>query len=156
MSEIDHEYTNGVICPYCGEEQDDLWDIDGAYTEDETRMDCQDCGKEFASYCHVSHSFTTYEVDKEAEEREKAKRYAAAEERRLKKFNEASEWLPGTRVRVNDDRLGAPHNGRTGVISNKERDHHGFVNVDLDFVKGPHHIRSFEGFFSAENLERIP
>lgn len=29
MSEIDHEFTDGIVCPFCGhEEKDDLWGIE--------------------------------------------------------------------------------------------------------------------------------
>jgi len=34
MSKIDHEYTNEIVCPWCGYEMSDSWDMSD-YGEDE-------------------------------------------------------------------------------------------------------------------------
>lgn len=42
-NKIDHKYTNQIICPYCGYEEHDSWEIRG----DNGEHECGDCGKEF-------------------------------------------------------------------------------------------------------------
>lgn len=46
----DTEYTQNVICPYCGYEDRDSWEIDfGESLEGETEIFCGNCGKEFTA-----------------------------------------------------------------------------------------------------------
>lgn len=40
---IDHDYTDNIICPYCGAEYTDSWELsDNSGTEE-----CSNCGKNF-------------------------------------------------------------------------------------------------------------
>ena len=151
--EIDHEFTDGMVCPYCGHEQSDIFDITGAYTEDETRTYCDGCEKEFASYCSISYSFTTHKVDAEAEKREREERRADEEERRLARCTEARKLTPGTRIKIKKD---SPYSDwlrcRVGEVANREPSRHGLVYVTLDEVdlSGPHTTD-----IEPEHLERI-
>jgi len=43
MNDIKHEYTDEIVCPYCGYIITDSWDFD----KDSGRLDCYECGKEF-------------------------------------------------------------------------------------------------------------
>lgn len=43
MPEIDHEYTNEAVCPWCGNEVGESWEF-GDYVDD---YECDDCGKHF-------------------------------------------------------------------------------------------------------------
>lgn len=51
--EIDHEYTDDIVCPYCGAEFLDSWE----YKDDDFPV-C-DCGKRFISRRDISVSYTT-------------------------------------------------------------------------------------------------
>lgn len=103
--DIDHEHTDHIVCPYCGCKQTDLFDIDGAYEEDETRIDCQKCDQEFSSVCSIIYSFTTYTVDLEAEERQRVEDKARRDKQLAERLVECQKFTPGTRVRIKADFL---------------------------------------------------
>lgn len=154
MAEIDHEFTDEIVCPYCGAKNEPYAVEDSAvFTEERTRLECNDCEKEFVSYCHTTYSFTTYTVDKAAEAHKKAEWWRQHQERTKARKAEAAKWLPGTIVRVKDDAPYASHIcGREGVVPNKELDNHGFVNVTLNAT---HRHKGYESFFEPEHLVRV-
>ena len=41
-NEIDHDYTNEVVCPHCGYEHHDSWEF-----PDGGEYDCANCGEPF-------------------------------------------------------------------------------------------------------------
>jgi len=41
--EIDHDFTDQIVCPYCGEEVSDSWELDGECGE----FDCESCGNTY-------------------------------------------------------------------------------------------------------------
>ncbi len=41
--EIEHEYTDNVVCPYCGYEDEDSWELD----DDSGETECGSCDKKF-------------------------------------------------------------------------------------------------------------
>ena len=43
--EIDHEYTDEVVCPHCGFECGDSWEF-----PDEDDRECDECGKQYAFF----------------------------------------------------------------------------------------------------------
>ena len=51
--EGDTDYTSEVVCPHCGHESRDSWDISEGVTE------CGDCGHEFELTRNVSVTYTT-------------------------------------------------------------------------------------------------
>lgn len=60
MEEIDHDFTNEIVCPYCGEEYGDSWEkekdtFDGPLDDEE----CQSCGKEFQVQRNGSITYST-------------------------------------------------------------------------------------------------
>lgn len=55
MSEIDHEHTTSIVCPYCGHKFTDSWE----YQEDEDDVQCESCDKSFSLGVHVSVTYTT-------------------------------------------------------------------------------------------------
>ena len=57
---IDHEYTREIICPYCGCEHDDSFEL--LSPEIEVFMDCWDCKKAFEASC--SQDDPTYSTKK--------------------------------------------------------------------------------------------
>ena len=56
MPHIDHEYTDNVVCPWCGYEDIDSWE----YIEDtENDIECPECGKLFDMERHTQVTYTT-------------------------------------------------------------------------------------------------
>jgi transcription elongation factor Elf1 len=55
--EIDHEYTDDIVCPYCGYEFTDSWEFEG--NEDLGLIDCQSCEKPFIATRNVEVTYTT-------------------------------------------------------------------------------------------------
>lgn len=150
---IDHEYTDDITCPYCGYEIEEPWEFDGAMTEDETRIECPDCEKTFASSCHISYSFSTHTVDLEKERRENEERRRVELAARDVARAEAAKWLPGTPIRVRPDaRFAEFLLGREGVVDNKELGGSGYVYVVLHAT--PQHKR-FNTSFDPDDLERL-
>ena len=62
-SKFDTEYMSFPICPYCGAEQRDAWEIPFAGDEG-IEMDCDRCGKPIWIERHVSVEYSTYPVKK--------------------------------------------------------------------------------------------
>lgn len=59
---IDHEYTDELVCPHCGYEVGDSWEL-----PELGRRACGDCGKEFEYEKNVSTSFTSWKVEEQQE-----------------------------------------------------------------------------------------
>jgi len=61
--EINHRYTNEIVCPHCGYEQGDSWEADDAGEEF-----CQndDCAKPFNYERHVEVTYCTSKPDEKA------------------------------------------------------------------------------------------
>lgn len=60
MTDIDHEYTDEIVCPWCGHEHGDSWEwVDYDTTE------CDECEKKFT---HIRHVEVTYTTEKEEDD----------------------------------------------------------------------------------------
>jgi transcription elongation factor Elf1 len=61
---INHVFEDNIVCPYCGYEVEDSWDID---LEDgnEEELECGDCGKVFNCEKNVRVSYTTYRPEED-------------------------------------------------------------------------------------------
>lgn len=61
---IEHESTDNIVCPYCGEEIEDSWEFEGECGQ----CKCYECDKTFnwTRYVSVSYS-TTFECEKNKE-----------------------------------------------------------------------------------------
>lgn len=57
---IDHEYTDNIVCPWCGSEDTDSWEA-----ADDGKRDCYDCGKPFEYEREVSCSYSTAKLERE-------------------------------------------------------------------------------------------
>lgn len=68
--EIDHEYTDEIVCPYCGCEFGDSWDIDG----DSGELECYECEKEFEYHRHIEVTYCTYKITEEMKEQKQIRR----------------------------------------------------------------------------------
>ena len=58
MIEIDHSYTNQIVCPYCGYEHCDSWE----YDSDSGDIECAACERAFFYERHVDVSYNTSPV----------------------------------------------------------------------------------------------
>jgi len=61
-TEIDHEYTSNIICPYCGAEDGDSWECMPEET-DLGNIECCECGRTFAAERIISIEYSTHKID---------------------------------------------------------------------------------------------
>lgn len=52
---IDHEFTDEITCPYCGEEFQDSWE-----SPDNGEHECCECGGAFTHEREISVTYCTY------------------------------------------------------------------------------------------------
>lgn len=54
------QYTDNLVCPYCGHEEKDSWEIDfGPGLDGDSEPTCGSCGEEYVAQRHVSVSYST-------------------------------------------------------------------------------------------------
>jgi hypothetical protein len=58
MEKFDHEYTNNIVCPYCGYEDIDSWEVESGQ-EDLGLIECGNCEKEFYATRIISVEYST-------------------------------------------------------------------------------------------------
>lgn len=58
MTEIDYKLTDEIVCPYCGYEFSDSWEIDGD-NQDIGLMECDECYKQFYATRNIEVSYST-------------------------------------------------------------------------------------------------
>ena len=58
-NEIDSEYTDEIVCPYCGNVHADSWEVDG----DDGEYDCCECGKTFWYTRNISVDYSTKKLE---------------------------------------------------------------------------------------------
>lgn len=56
---IDHEYTGNVVCPYCGNENYDSWEISPSGDGDLGEQYCDNCDKKFTASRNISVDYST-------------------------------------------------------------------------------------------------
>lgn len=56
--EIDHEYTDNPVCPYCGYVCGDTWELDFG-TSEETTVTCCECERDYIVSAHFSVNYST-------------------------------------------------------------------------------------------------
>ena len=61
MTKINCDYTDEVVCPYCGHEQSDSWE----YEEYHNPIECGECGKEFKFSRQVEVTYCTWKMEEE-------------------------------------------------------------------------------------------
>lgn len=57
MTEIDHDYTSEIVCPYCGYE----FDCSYEYSSDDT-IDCHECEKIFSMIKYFNVNYSTKKI----------------------------------------------------------------------------------------------
>ncbi len=55
MENIDSTYTQEIVCPHCGHEHCNSWEL----SHDSGEMDCCDCGKEFHYERNITIDYST-------------------------------------------------------------------------------------------------
>ena len=56
-------YTSNIMCPYCGHENRDSWEVDfGSGMEGDTRVWCGNCDEEFYVSRNVEVSYTSFPI----------------------------------------------------------------------------------------------
>lgn len=56
--EIDHEYTSEIVCPHCGYESGDSWEMD----DNDGSMDCGECEKDFNYTRIIAINYSTSKI----------------------------------------------------------------------------------------------
>ncbi|MFH2143074.1 MAG: hypothetical protein ABIJ97_11660 [Bacteroidota bacterium] len=63
--DYDTDYTDEIICPYCGCKFMDSWKISADMSDGETVItSCQECDKEFNVLVNIDISYTTWEKER--------------------------------------------------------------------------------------------
>ena len=57
--EIDHNYTDEIVCPYCGYEFGDSCDFDCS----EEKIPCNECEETFIAYREVEVHYSTWKTE---------------------------------------------------------------------------------------------
>lgn len=57
MTKIDHDYTDEIVCPYCGTEFGDSWET--CPNTKKVEVDCDVCGKVFFAEAEFSVTYCT-------------------------------------------------------------------------------------------------
>lgn len=87
--EINHKYTSSIVCPYCGFEDGDSWELD---SDGEDDYQCGSCEKEFSYERDISITYTT--TKKECEDCDMVHQYlfiSKLEDDRTKKYRDRKE-----------------------------------------------------------------
>ncbi len=149
MAKIDHEFTDNIVCPFCGHSWE--WDLEGG---DEFEEECGKCRKELRVTLDHSVSFTTSKFDRAAEEAERQKRN---DEHRVRVDADklaCAKFPPGTRVQVTQKKYTSQYRGRLGTVANKELSTFVYVDLDARLVDG-RRLRAHRQSFPPEELEAI-
>jgi len=65
---IETDYTRWPICPYCGYEEENAWELDFGDGEGEATIDCGGCEKEYIAYQNIEITYNTYKKKEKKEE----------------------------------------------------------------------------------------
>lgn len=60
MKKIEHEYTQEIVCPYCGCELGDSWE-----QNDDGNIDCDNCGEEYHYERIIDITYITTKIEKD-------------------------------------------------------------------------------------------
>jgi len=63
LEEIDTDYTREAVCPYCGWENSDSWELRLDGDGDSTTIKCGECEKEFKVYLNLEVTYSTEKIE---------------------------------------------------------------------------------------------
>ena len=69
MTEINNVYTSFIVCPYCGAEDQDCWEI----KDNDGFIQCGSCEKKFYYERDISISYTTWTEEEKKRIEEESK-----------------------------------------------------------------------------------
>lgn len=58
MEAIDHDFTEELVCPHCGHEEGDSWEVKPS-DEDLGLLECSDCGKGYYGTRNITVDYCT-------------------------------------------------------------------------------------------------
>lgn len=58
---IEHEYTDNIVCPHCGYENESSWELNMS-DGDKEEMVCGSCDKVMTVYCEITVKYSTEKV----------------------------------------------------------------------------------------------
>ena len=61
--EIDHEYTDEIVCPWCGHRHQDSWEWFADSPNEDTEGECGSCGKSFFVSEHRDITYSTKRIE---------------------------------------------------------------------------------------------
>ena len=64
--EIDCSYTDEIVCPHCGYEFSDSWELPMKRDGDNTEIECDECQKKFTVYLSVTYAYSSDKKIKES------------------------------------------------------------------------------------------
>lgn len=56
--EFDHDYTDEIVCPYCGHEHGDSYEY-FSRNDESTNIECDECGKHFRATMQMTTDYST-------------------------------------------------------------------------------------------------
>lgn len=59
---IHNKYTREVVCPHCGYEMSDSWELELEHDGDEMEVDCVDCGEPFIVSINIKITYSTFKL----------------------------------------------------------------------------------------------
>lgn len=62
MSKFKHHMTNNIVCPYCGYENINSWEVESGEQGSLGLIECGNCGKEFYATRDVEVTYTTHQA----------------------------------------------------------------------------------------------
>lgn len=68
MSEIEHEYTDEAVCPWCGHKRTETRELFTRGYMYRNEVECAACGRAYACRMHVEVSYSTEAVRRALEE----------------------------------------------------------------------------------------
>lgn len=61
--EIDHEFTEYGVCPWCNHEHLDCHELFADPSIEDNETTCESCGKPFSISCHTRISYSTRRIE---------------------------------------------------------------------------------------------
>jgi hypothetical protein len=91
--DIDHDYTQEIVCPHCGEEHGDSWEYNLG-DSDTIEVECEECSEPFYATCCIEVTYSTSVITAEDRERERKQK-----EREERQRLETVAWLQARKFR---------------------------------------------------------
>jgi hypothetical protein len=64
MKEVEHDYTDEIVCPYCGYEFSESYEFGDGFDEDLDIIDCGECEESFYASRSIMVNYSTEKLEK--------------------------------------------------------------------------------------------